>query len=78
MILDWKTRFKNPLFWVQIVLAVLTPIFAYNGLAGEDITSWKILADNLLSAVQNPYVLSLVAISVFNTIQNPTTKGLSD
>lgn len=78
MKLDWKTRFKNPLFWVQIVLAVLTPIFAYNGLAGEDITSWKILADNLLPAVQNPYVLSLVAISVFNTIQNPTTKGLSD
>lgn len=76
--IDWKTRFKNPLFWGQIGVSVLTPILAYNGLTGQDLTSWSILGKNLLSAVQNPYVLSLVAVSVFNTVQNPTTKGLSD
>ena len=30
------------------------------------------------SSVSNPYVLSLVAVSVWNTLNDPTTKGLGD
>jgi len=73
-----KVRFRNPVFIVQLILAVLTPILAYAGLTMQDLTTWKALGDLLLSAVKNPYVLSLVVVSVFNAITDPTTAGVKD
>ena len=78
MKINWKVRFRNPYFWVQIGVAILTPILAYLGLSVEDLTTWGKLGQVLLEAVLNPYVLVLVVASVFNAIQDPTTKGLSD
>ena len=75
MRINWTVRIKNPMWWVQIALAVLTPILAYAGLTVEDMTTWAALGDLLLDAVSNPYVLGLVAVSVWN---DPTTKGMSD
>ena len=76
--IDWKARFTNKTFIVQIILAVFTPILAYAGLTAEDLTTWGKLGRLLLDALSNPYVLMLVAVSVGNTINNPTTKGLGD
>lgn len=76
--INWKIRFKNPLFIGQLILAVLLPILAYMGMTVEDLTSWTILGKVLLEAVSNPYVLGLVAISVYNAITDPTTKGFGD
>ena len=73
-----KVRFRNPVFIAQLILAVLTPIRAYAGLAMQDLTTWKALGDLLLSAVKNPYVLSLVVVSVFNAVTDPTTAGVKD
>ena len=78
MKINWKVRIKNPYFWIQIGIAILMPILAYMGLSVEDLTSWGKLGNILLSAISNPYVLGLIAVSVFNAIQDPTTKGLSD
>lgn len=71
-------RLKNPVFWAQIGLAVFTPILAYFGLTGADMTRWDILGQTLLNAVSNPYVCALVAVSVWNAINDPTTGGLGD
>lgn len=76
--MNWKVRFKNPVFWAQIVLAVLTPILAYAGLAFEDMTSWPALGQLLLDAISNPYVLALVVVSVWNAVNDPTTAGVTD
>lgn len=76
--MNLKVRFKNPVFIAQLVLAILTPILAYAGLTGEDLTTWKALWDLLVGAISNPYVLSLVAVSVWNALNDPTTKGISD
>ena len=76
--INWKVRVKNPLFWVQVGLAILTPILAYMGISAEDLTSWSILGQTIFEAVKNPYVLSLVLLSVWNAINDPTTSGLSD
>lgn len=73
-----KVRFRNPVFIAQLILAVLTPILAYAGLTMQDLTTWKALGDLLLGAVKNPYVLSLVVVSVFNAITDPTTAGITD
>ncbi|MCI6639868.1 MAG: phage holin [Pygmaiobacter massiliensis] len=78
MKINFLVRFKNPVFWAQLALAVLTPVLAYFGLTGPDITSWSLLTNTLLAAVKNPYVCLLVAVSVWNAINDPTTAGVGD
>lgn len=76
--MNFKVRFKNPVFIVQLILAILTPILAYAGLTFQDLTSWAILGKVLIEALQNPYVLGLIIVSVWNAINDPTTEGLTD
>lgn len=76
--LNWKIRAKNISFWVSIAIAVVTPILAYMGLTMQDITTWEALGNVLLGAAQNPYVLMLVAVSVYNAVVDPTTTGITD
>jgi phi LC3 family holin len=76
--MNWKVRFKNPLFIAQMILAVLTPILAYAGLTVKDLTTWQALGDLLMGALSNPYVLGLVVVSVFNAVTDPTTSGVGD
>lgn len=76
--MNWKVRFKNPVFIIQLILAILTPILAYAGLTLQDLTSWKALGDILLGAIGNPYVLGLIAVSVWNALNDPTTAGVTD
>ena len=78
MKINWKVRIKNPVFWVQVAVAVILPILAYFGLSWEDMTTWGTIGRVLLDAVKNPVVIVSVAVSVFNTITDPTTRGLSD
>lgn len=76
--INWKVRFKNPVFIGQLVLAILTPILAYAGLTYSDITTWAALGKLLLDAISNPYVFSLVLVSFWNALNDPTTSGLTD
>lgn len=76
--MNWKIRIKNPVWWVQIILAILTPILAYAGLSAQDLTTWNTLGTLILAALKNPYVLSLVAVSVWNACNDPTSSGITD
>ncbi len=76
--MNLKVRFKNPVFIVQLILAILTPLLAYAGLTMQDLTSWAILGNMLLEAIKNPYILGLIVISVWNALNDPTTAGLKD
>ena len=76
--INFKVRFKNPVFIVQLILAILTPILAYAGLTAQDLTTWGTLGNLLLGAVKNPYVISLVLVSLWNALNDPTTAGLTD
>lgn len=76
--MNLKVRFKNPVFIVQFALSILTPIIGYAGLTLIDLTSWAILGGVLLQAVSNPYVLGLIAVSVWNALNDPTTTGVGD
>jgi phi LC3 family holin len=78
MKINWKVRFKNPLFYVQIFLSIMTPILTYLGLTATDITTWAIFGDVLLKAISNPYVLLLTFVSVYNALIDPTTEGFGD
>ena len=78
MKINLKVRFKNPVFIAQLILAILTPILAYAGLTFQDLTSWDALGKLLLGAISNPYVLGLIAVSVWNALNDPTTAGVKD
>jgi uncharacterized membrane protein len=75
---DWKERFKNKIFWVNTILAVATPILAYFGINGSDLTTWGSLFGLILDALKNPYVVGLVLVSLWNNVINPVTKGITD
>ena len=76
--INWEVRFKNPLFWAQVAAAVLAPILAYFGMNWEELTTWGAIGGLLLEAVKNPVVAVSVVVSVWNSINDPTTQGLSD
>lgn len=76
--MNLKVRFRNPVFWAQILLSILMPILTYANLTVQDLTTWEKLGNLLLGAIQNPYVLGLVAVSVWNALTDPTTAGLGD
>lgn len=76
--INWKVRFKNPVFIAQLILAILTPILAYAGLTVQDMTTWQAIGNLLLGAISNPYVIGLVIVSVWNALNDPTTTGITD
>lgn len=78
MNINWKIRFKNPVFIAQLFMAIILPVLAYTGLTVQDMTSWSLLGRVLLDAVLNPYVLGLVIVNVWQTVNDPTTTGISD
>ena len=78
MKINWKVRFKNPVFIANLLLAIIVPILAYCGLKWEDMTTWYALGNLFVEAVKNPVIVVSVIVSVWNAINDPTTAGLSD
>lgn len=78
MKINWKVRFKNPVFWANIAAAIILPILAHMGVNWEDITTWAAFGGLLWSAVQNPVIVVAVVCSVWNELHDATTAGLSD
>lgn len=76
--MNWKVRFRNPVFWVQIVVSAFAAVLAYAGLTAADLTTWESVGALLCNAVRNPYCLFLVLSSVWNAVNDPTTKGVAD
>jgi phi LC3 family holin len=76
--INWKVRFRNPVFIAQIAVAVLLPILTYMGMGWEDMTTWATLGRLFVDAVKNPVIVVSVIISVWNAINDPTTKGIGD
>ena len=78
MKINWKVRFKNPVFIANLLMAILLPILTYLGLSWNDMTTWAALGNVFVEAVKNPVVVVSVIVSVWNAINDPTTAGLSD
>lgn len=78
MNINWKIRVKNVSFWVSVVISIFTPILAYMGITAQDITTWTAFGNVLLQAVSNPYILLMVAVSVYNAVIDPTSTGVTD
>ena len=78
MKINWKVRFKNPVFWFNLAASIFLPMLACLSLNWEDMTSWQAAGNVFLQAVQSPVIVVSVLVSVWNLLNDPTTKGLSD
>lgn len=78
MNINWKVRFKNPMFWVGIIVAAVITVLAHLGMSWDQVTSWAMFGQILLKALSNPVVVAAVITNIYNAIIDPTTAGLSD
>lgn len=51
--INWKVRFKNPVFLAQLFLAFFAPILGYYGLTAQDLTTWGSVFYLLAGAFSN-------------------------
>ena len=78
MKINWKVRFRNPYFYVALILAIVAPVGTYFGINAEDLTSWSMVGEVAKQAILNPFVVVTVIISVATFLIDPTTRGISD
>ena len=76
--INWKVRFKNPVFLFHLLLAVLAPVTAYLGISYQDLSTWGSLGSALLQAISNPYIVAMIIISVYQSVNDPTVDGHKD
>ena len=78
MKINFKVRARNPLFWAQIAVAIVSPILVGLGMQWSDMTTWQTLGGALMRAVSNPVIVVAMIASVWTALTDPTTKGFSD
>lgn len=78
MRINWKIRFKNPVFIAQLACSVVLPLITGAGYEWSQMTTWATLGGAVAAALGNPVVVVAMLVSVFNCLTDPTTSGLSD
>lgn len=78
MQINWKVRFKNPVFVAQLACAIVMPLITGMGYEWSQMTTWATLGEVIAAALGNPVVVVAMIVSVFNLITDPTTSGISD
>ena len=76
--INWKVRVRQPIFWLSIGAAILSPILAYSQMTYADLTTWDTVISLIIGTFSNPFLLCTVAINLLGILQDPTTKGVSD
>ena len=76
--INWKVRIRNPIWWGEVLGAIILPVLTALGMSWNEITSWQELIAVLKAAAGNPVIIVAVLTSVWNTIIDPTTKGICD
>ena len=74
MSINWKVRFKNPYFWIGLIAVILAAV----GVSPESLTSWNILAGQIMELLNNPFAIGCVVVASIGYINDPTTATLSD
>ena len=81
MNINWKVRFQNPMWWMSLIVVILTPVLNYMGITGEMLTSWEAVGRMLQTFISTPYLIFAVILAVLQFLginMDPTTKGLAD
>ena len=71
MNINWKARFKNPVFWTTIIPAVVACLYTVLGAFGIVPALTENMVLNFASAI-------VTALTVLGVLVDPTTAGLAD
>ena len=71
MVINWKVRFRNPVFWISIISMAISLV--YDVLALMEVVP-AISADTLIGLVKQ--AVNILAFA--GVLVDPTTEGLSD
>ena len=69
-----KDKLKNPYFW----LSTIALIFSASGVDFNQLTSWKLLLDALVSILNNPVSIIAVITAFLGIWNDNSTKGLDN
>ena len=72
--LDKHPKFRNPYFW----LSVIALVFSASGVDFEELTSWRLLGQALLSIANNPVSVVAVATGLLGIWNDNSTQGLDN
>lgn len=78
MKINWKVRFKNPQFWINLSVSIIGILLAYLNVNWEQMTSWPALGQLFVDAVKNPVIVFAVLACIWNAVCDPTTAGIGD
>lgn len=76
--INWQVRIKNPMWWVQVIVAIVMPLILGMGYEWQDMTTWATLGSTIWAALQNPVVVVTMLTSLWAAVTDPTTKGFKD
>lgn len=69
--INWKARLKSGPFWMGVISALVTAVFAILPLCGVEIPV-------TVEQVMNGVTLFLMVLASIGIISDPTTKGIAD
>ena len=72
--LDKHPKFRNPYFW----LSVIALVFSASGVDFEELTSWRLLGQALLSIANNPVSVVAVVTGLLGIWNDNSTQGLDN
>lgn len=71
MKLNLKVRFRNPVFWLTFIPAVITFVYAILGCFG-------VVPAIAQDTIENAFVAIITALTTLGVLVDPTTKGPGD
>ncbi len=71
MKINWKVRLKNPAFWVTVIPALITVIYAVLAL-------FDVVPGVAEETLVNGFMAVMSVLATLGIVVDPTTKGLND
>jgi phi LC3 family holin len=71
MKINWKVRLKNPTFWITVIPALITVIYAVLAL-------FDVIPNVAEETLVNGFMAVMSVLATLGIVVDPTTKGIKD
>ncbi len=71
MKINWKVRLKNPTFWITVIPALITVVYAVLAL-------FDVIPNVAEETLVNGFMAIMSVLATLGIIVDPTTKGIGD
>ena len=71
MKINWKVRLKNPTFWITVIPALITVVYAVFAL-------FDVIPNIAEETLVNGFMAIMSVLATLGIVVDPTTKGIGD